>query len=400
MEQFLNFFRELFSYNPDEVSYTENHPTLSPEEDLKQDIVANTFLQEDDGTSFGYSYLDTNTQNSYTPSYFQYRMKNGKASDLQKLSPEDQRTKIYSMSDDSVSVNEIEEQNYLANLMRTMHNINRTTDVLKAPKGTSINEIDPSKYEDTRILGVTNPDLKQIAIRNPYISNAPLEAQPYSSGVDSGWWTTANPTLHELGHMSDPNFEIALRERFQQQLEEISEKNRGKYSIGDIIGNLLYNAGVPMRQAIKNAFGVNLGGTAFRDLSVSPDLEYERSSAAAEAYTKQLEDFSEDIMVAWRNAVQKAGFENTNQALESISEYGGSSPDEGFAEAYADVVQNGENAKPFSKALFLEMEKVARKYLPSSTTSELAEKQLAVKSLGSQGDLDLDRLLQIKTSFR
>lgn len=401
MEEFLKFFRGLFGYDSGNVNYTENHPTLTPEEDLRQDIVANTFIREKDGTNVGYSYLDANHQNSQTPSYFEYREKNGKVSNLKKLSPEEQKAKIYNASGNTVAVNEIDDQNYLANLMKTMFDINRTTDVLRAPGETTINVLGPEdrEYETGETIGVARPSSGQIVIRNPDYSRAPLERQPRSYNVDRGWWTTANTTLHELGHMSDPNLGVYLDEQYRQKKKE-NEKYRGKYSVGDIIANLFYNAGVPLRQIIKGATGINLGGTDFSELSDDSDLEHERNIVLEKEYQERQRELREDLMAAWRSAVQKTGFENTNQAIESISEYGGSSTAEGFAEAYADVVQNGENAKPFSKALFLEMEKVARKYLPPATAPELAERQLAVKSWGSQGDLDLDRLLQIKTSFR
>lgn len=76
----------------------------------------------------------------------------------------------------------------------------------------------------------------------------------------------------------------------------------------------------------------------------------------------------------FEKAAEKAGFENINSAIRSISEYATTNLFEAFAEAYTDVLLNRGRAKKFSKELIKAYSDLADKYVEKA--NKLREKYL------------------------
>lgn len=330
-------------------------------------VISNTFQKNRDGSSYGigsdgrtFSYVSGPTG----PTYFI------------PLTVEEQKNAISKASGGRITIDDtITDPYYLSQIHRSVDRMFNYGNRNLIPDSVTISDPNPGsmRFGGFNARGVaynkgreSTPIADSIELLGTFFPGVIVSEgkESLERGFHTGGATGEDivPT-HELAHTSKYAVDGANSRWLRQQLQE-AEKNMNKYPIEKLF-----------QQAVARLFGQNYELT-------EKDSVGER--IYREAYDKFHNRFSE-TKSSWEifdEAVENTGFSNLKEAAASISGYAGYQypskltleGDEGpstyvdreeiFAEAYTDVLMNGDKAKPFSKELIRlyseEADRVAR----------------------------------------
>ncbi len=328
--------------------------------DNVNNVVSTTFAIDDDGISYGVG-SDGNT--------YAYVLVNNKVEELKPLSADEQRRAISKITGGRINVDPIiTNKKSLNDIFRSVSRMYGNGGfltpnevdildmypgamrVLDAVQGTAHH--DPQSYDadKVKINGLDFPDIRRM---NEKISN------------NAGWWTDReNKALgegvitHELSHTAE-NAANDLLTSFTNKKEEEAGRSKNKY---------------PASELFKKTF-LNLFGKDYEPQNAGQDILDELGGKIQqwddEDYDKY-GTYSISPYTILKIAAKNTGFDSINDAAASISGYAGEiykkdpytvdgevwfqpedsvRPEEVFAEAYTDVLINGNKAVPFSKEI-------------------------------------------------
>ena len=327
----------------------------------RQDAIkSSTFQTDEDGTNYGVG----NDGMTYS-----YTMQDGKMQNVKKLSADEQKTAIGKISNGKVNIDpQVTNQRSLTDLLRSTSRMYQKGGNL-VPTNVEIRDMNPGSYALNGIGGVTysafDDDLNAKDIIQINGLSAP-DARKVNEKKDAeaGWSTSGKypgeyiPT-HELSHSAE-NTPYRIKENwYNSSLLEAKEKEK-VYPIGELL-----------KKAISDLFGQ--GYEIDKSTSVGKKMA-EDASANYDKWNKEDEQkygfkgLSDGFV---KLAAERAGFKSVADAAKDLSGYAGElypgfiqMPNgeyqyyegdvdnaEVFAEAYSDVLLNGDDAKPFSKEL-------------------------------------------------
>ena len=325
----------------------------------KDYIVQNTFRMDRDGTNYGVG-RDGKTY-SYTIDF------NNRISEPKLLSAEEQRNIISSMTDGKVEVDSgVTNQESLTDIMRSVNRMYKNGGNL-VPNGVEITDMSPGRYilmgsPDGRAwnYGSLNDDSRDLIELNgldfPEFRKSDEKRYYKTNYTSSGKYPGEHIPTHELSHTAD--FASArIIDNWLNKKKQEAENNKNKYPANELF-----------KKAINNLFGRDY------ELDESKSVGTQLLTEVYNKYNKwrredainNLENYTEDFFDI---AAKKAGFDSVEDAASSISEYAGKTyphdftmygknfhfdrvkNEEVFAEAYADVLINGDEATKFSKEL-------------------------------------------------
>lgn len=317
-------------------------------------VVQNTFHTDKDGVSYGVG----NDGNTYS-----YELWNNQVTNFKPLTAEEQRAAISKITDGAVEVDPmVENQQSLTDIFRSVSRMYNKGDNL-TPDKVTISDMYPGSYNFVGAQGRAfksrddSPDEVEISgLGFPKFRKAG-EKTDYESGFAStGKYPGEHVPTHELSHTAGFAAERVVDKWLEKKKEE-AEKNKNKYPVGELF-----------KKAISNFFGQkyeideekSIGNQLLNEIYSRYD-KWEEEDRNAKG--RQIYDF---LNVAAENA----GFDSVAEAAKSISGYAGKTyPDytyngdkleiigesvngrEVFAEAYTDVLINGDDAAAFSKEL-------------------------------------------------
>lgn len=225
---------------------------------------------------------------------------------------------------------------------------------------------------------------------------------------ESGWHPTNNlPTQHEMGHAVEYNYNYAPG-RWANNVASQADNYNEQYSTGDIFDSAARQVKYAIPKIVDKVFGTHIvpteeeweemtddkaqnfwadmfwrnidagrgdgydtvGHSLVEDIEETRDeWEEAREEAGASGvgaihpnFLNKEQPWEGDPGDLFRQAARNAGYSNVQEAMGSISGYAGTSPHEAFAEAYDDVLTNGDNATPFSRELIRVYTKAADKW--------------------------------------
>lgn len=326
----------------------------------KDYVVQNTFRMDRDGTNYGVG-RDGKTY-SYTIDF------NNKVSEPKLLSAEEQRNIISNITDGKVEIDpDVTNQESLTDIIRS---INRMYE-----KG---NNLTPGKVNITKLLreDYANSPLTDVyglaydnepgvpdTIKIYSLDNPQLRRRDEAKAAETKW-SPNNPYLgefiptHELSHTAQFNANGILKEWFAKK-EDDAKKYANKYTPSQLF-----------QKAIRNTFGLS------DDLSYEDSLGHKMLNDTKEQYEKWHKEFSDELYGNFDDkdgifgiAAKNLGFDSVNEAAKTVSDYAGYEivepyyvdgerkeykyidESELFAEAYADVLLNDDEAAPYSKEI-------------------------------------------------
>lgn len=324
----------------------------------KDYIVQNTFRMDRDGTNYGVG-RDGKTY-SYTVNF------NDKVSEPKLLSAEEQRNMISNITDGKVEIDpDVTDQESLTDIIRSINRMYENGGNL-VPDKVKISDMYPGKYvafgsPQGRAVnfgdGVSTDDVVEInGLGFPRFRKS-QEEEDYEEGfASSGKYPGEHVPTHELSHTADYAASRIIDKWIYEKQQE-AEKNKNKYPVGELF-----------KKAINNFFGKDyeldesksVGSQLLREVYDKYD-EWER-----EDKRNHLKNYTRDFFDI---AAKNSGFDSVNDAAASISSYAGRTyphdftmygknyhydnvdEKEVFAEAYTDVLINGDDATNFSKEL-------------------------------------------------
>lgn len=173
---------------------------------------------------------------------------------------------------------------------------------------------------------------------------------------------------HELAHGAQFNYDDAAS-RYLASIDEDAKKYDKKYSSSDLIRPALAEVKYALPKVFDTVFGTHIVPTYkewtkmtsetaakfwedyFDDeaLSIGSKMRLDAMDKYSELLSKQ--NKSNTSQGIFEQAAKNTGFNSVDEANASISEYAATNWNEAFAEAYSDVLLNGDKAKPYSKEL-------------------------------------------------
>ena len=324
----------------------------------KDYIVQNTFRMDRDGTNYGVG-RDGKTY-SYTIDF------SNKVSEPKLLSAEEQRNIISNITDGKIEVDsDVTNQESLTDIIRSVSRMYKNGGNL-VPDGVEIYDMYPGKYvlsngPQGRAINwgsdLSSKDSVEInGLDFPNFRKSREEGDYESGFASSGKYPGEHVPTHELSHTAD--FAASrIIDKWLQEKQQEAEKNKDKYPVNELL-----------KKAINNFFGKDYEldesksvGTQLLNEVYAKYNEYER-----EDRHNNLKNYTGDFV---RVAAENSGFDSVNDAAASISGYAGKTyphdftmlgkdyhfenvdDREVFAEAYTDVLINGDDAADFSKEL-------------------------------------------------
>lgn len=315
----------------------------------QESVVNNTFKTDDNGTRYGVG-TDGKT--------YSYNTWNNKVVDMRPLTSAEQRDAISRFSGGNISVdNRIKNNESLTNILQSVVRLYDQGGSL-VPGPTNITDLyEGGVYSTWGPLGETTVPKRATTKTEPVLIKFKGLSVPWAVQDDidtssrSGWSSSEKHTnehvpTHELAHATQASSMSKLQNWYNAQAKE-AEKYKGK-----------------------------LPATALwaKTTSGLTGIDYPESTTVEE----KIKDRAQDKMQQWQNelkekygvfginglfkiAAKNAGFESVDEAAKTVSRYASSSlsgldADRGrypevFAEAYTDVLLDGDDAKPFSKEL-------------------------------------------------
>lgn len=335
-------------------------------------IVGNTYQYNDDGSYYGMG---------WDGRPYSYTIKNNTVGDFTPLDTDEQKRSIERLTDGRITVHDtITNPGTLAEIYRSIKRMYDYGNGNLIPDNVLIGDSDPESVEmlgGNGIMGIarfnygTPEEPDHIDLLG---SNFP-DIQKWKSdrGAAHGWFSAGGGDdlpQHELAHTAEYAISDAP-DRYSRRVAKEAEKYAGKYSTGDILSDGLSKIKYFIPSLIDSIFGTHIIPTeeewyempdgiqsafwedAFMSLEDKYDTVEEKMNKAA--YEKNNEWFQKygytPLDELLEEAAKNTGFDSAREAMASISEYAKSGEGEAFAEAYADVLLNGNKAKPFSKEL-------------------------------------------------
>lgn len=334
----------------------QNNQEVYPND--KDYVVQNTFRMDRDGTNYGVG-RDGKTY-SYTIDL------NNRISEPKLLSAEEQRKAISNMTDGKVEIDpDVTNQESLTDIFRSINRMYEKGGNL-VPDGVKIYDMHPGKYvlfggPQGRAINwgsdLSSKDIVEInGLDFPNFRKS-QEEEDYEEGfASSGKFPGQHVPTHELSHTADFAASRIIDKWIYEKQQE-AEKNKNKYPANELF-----------KKAINNFFGGDY------ELDESKSVGTQLLDEVYRKYNKwkdedrknNLENYTEDFFDI---AAENSGFDSVNDAAASISGYAGKiyphdftmygkdyhyelvDKKEVFAEAYADVLINGDDAADFSKEL-------------------------------------------------
>lgn len=344
------------------VDASDNQQTNQPDRagllDDKDYIVQNTFKMGRDGVNYGIG-RDGRTY-SYTVDF------NNNVSEPRLLSAEEQRDVINGLTNGKIEISpDITNQESLTSILRSVNRMfekggNLVPDKVEIanmyPTGTFV--LGGAQGQALRAGFGTSPnDVIWLNNLDSPSYNKLSEQYNYKKGWhSSGKFPGEHVPTHELSHTAD--FATSrLEGKWRQERQREVQENADKYPVSEFL-----------KKAISNFYGMDYE-PKYRN-SVGAQLEDEMD----DKYSKWLEEdekngLENNTSKFFEIAAEEAGFDSVEDAAASISAYAGHTyPDifkingqtyrydsvkkpEVFAEAYTDVLINGDDAADFSKRL-------------------------------------------------
>lgn len=194
---------------------------------------------------------------------------------------------------------------------------------------------------------------------------------------DKRWNSTQSidsvPT-HEFAHTAQFAYDDAPR-RYADRLITEADQYEGKYSADDVIKDSLSKMKYVIPKLFDTVFGTHIVPTEeewgnmtdenaarfwednFKSINDGYSYKTVREKKISDAFDKienaekQFAESGETTPDLFEKAAKNTGFDSVDEANASISQYAASSWAEAFAEAYSDVLLNGDDARPYSKEL-------------------------------------------------
>lgn len=320
----------------------------------REAVINNTFQTDKDGVNYGVG-TDGNT--------YSYILLNNKITDFKPLSAEEQRSAINKITDGRIEIDPmVTNTQSLTDIFRSVSRIYNNGGNL-VPDKTVVSDMNSSSYNIFGAQGRAfkhhdnTPDEIEISgLGFPKFRKA-MEKEDYKSGFAStGKYPGEHVPTHELSHIAGYAAERVVDKWIEKKQKE-AEENKNKYPADELF-----------KKAINNFFGRQY------------EIDEEKSignQLLNEIYSKYDKWEDEDRNVRGRQiydflnvAAENAGFDSVEEAAMSISGYAGKTypyyiyngeqeesigdfvdDREVFAEAYTDVLINGDDAKQFSKEL-------------------------------------------------
>lgn len=322
----------------------------------RQDAIkSSTFQTDEDGTNYGVG----NDGKTYS-----YTMQDGKMQNVKKLSADEQKEVINKVSNGKVEVNpDVTNQKSLTDILRSVNRMYQKGGNL-VPGNVRIADFKPGSYfEGGAPNGITYYDSEGTG--QDLIELNGLDYPKWRKNIEKeareAGWTAKNNYLgeyvptHELSHTAQ-NASDRNIEDWKAKTKADAEQNKNKYSIGELFKNALsgiFGQSYPLDES--KSIGKQIENEALADYDKWKAEDKEKYGAYG---TSNLINI----------AAKRAGFNNVKDAAKSISGYAGETypmnwedygdkskyevaPEEVFAEAYTDVLLNGDEAQSFSKEL-------------------------------------------------
>ena len=225
---------------------------------------------------------------------------------------------------------------------------------------------------------------------------------------------------HELAHAAQFAYDT-MPQRYHSRLLEDVNKYKDKYSAGDII----YDSLSKVKYAVPKLFDAMFGTHIVPTYKEWADMTDENAAAfwadnfkslkdgysydtMAEKMAKSASDKTKDFFdshTGWKHpenpdglfeqAAKNTGFNSVDEANASISGYAKSDWTEAFAEAYSDVLLNGDKATPYSKELIRLYSEAVDKWAKRFRENEMPMQLSMLKKLMDvspiNGDLSLKK---------
>lgn len=345
-------------------------------------IVGNTYQENSDGTYYGMG---------WDGRPYSYKIENDVVGSFTPLGVDEQKKAIDRLSNGKIKIDKtITNPATLAQIYRSVKRMQENR------KGNLIN--DNIVIGDSFPEGIGDPEQPNILGRagagggtreqpdsiELFGSNFPaIQANRNSLAKKEGWFANGSAdsvAQHELAHTA----EFALLnspERYYKKVAEDAKQYEGKYSAGDLwsdaIGKIKYALPllsdavfgthlVPSKeevQAMSTDKNSNIKDIAkyWADYYRGPEDKYntveEKKLSEARSKIKEWQNkYSTGEYYSMQKnlfdqAAKNTGFDSIEDAMKTISGYAKTNEDEAFAEAYSDVLLNGNKAKTFSKEL-------------------------------------------------
>lgn len=326
----------------------------------KDYVIQNTFRTDNDGVSYGVG-RDGKTY-SYTVGF------NNKISNPKLLSAEEQRDAISRMTDGRIEIDpNITNQESLTDIFRSINRMYEKGDNL-IPGKVNITKLLRSEYADSPLAdsyGLASNKKPGVpdTIKIYSLDNPQLRRKDEAAAAESKW-SPNNPYLgefvptHELSHTAQFNANSILEDWLAEKEDE-AKKYENKYTPSQLF-----------QKAVRETLG------RFGNLSYGDSLGYKMLNDAKEQYEKWRKELSDEIYGNFNDkdsifgiAAKNLGFDSVNEAAKTVSGYAGYEivepyyyngeqkeykyidEAELFAEAYADVLFNEDEAAPYSKEI-------------------------------------------------
>lgn len=361
--------------------YAMGQDLVQMAQEARNEIVSNTFQTNGD-TAYSYD-------NDGTPFTFNY-VPNGVAN-FQRMTPEQQRQAILDTSGGKVTVGDsVTNPGFLTILQRSLNRMNHQGDGNLVPNYTNVYDPEPNRYKWSGIMGSTTHagGMAQTDPRKVSIWNTNFTGPSEHRVSERGWNTGGYPgedyvTTHELSHAAQLATDDMLYKWHVDENSKAREK-LNSYPIGYLFRDMMadFLAGIT-----NGAIGI------WPDEPSIGDKMLEELNDKYAQYSREFD--GADLETLIDQAAANLGMDPTT-AISTVSEYAKADNYETFAEAYTDVLLNGDNAAPFSKELIrLYNEKIA--YWQDVLWPVREMTRIDSPAFGASGikDTDLDNIMTI-----
>lgn len=203
--------------------------------------------------------------------------------------------------------------------------------------------------------------------------------------------TVERAAVHELAHGAQYAYDN-MPQRYVQRVKEDAKKYENKYGAGDILVKAISDVVYAVPKLFDTVFGTHIVPTeeewwdmedgfasnfwannfktlGDKDYGVSYDSVGHDMQQAASKKSNSIDiDRPRNL---FEQAAKNTGFSSVDEANRSISRYADWNWTEAFAEAYSDVLLNGDQAKPYSKELIRLYSEAADKWAKEFRSDEM-----------------------------
>lgn len=343
-------------------------------------IIGNTYQKNDDGSYYGlgwdgkpYSYIIDKDRKI--------------VGDFELADPEESRRVISLATGGKINVDDsIKDSETLAQIYRSLERMSNYNNGSLVPESLDIRDPYPGshawwlagQYHPKR-SHIDGPD-GEISLKKPLIDILGAaypednQASIFSNGRNSGdYYEGFHPTghadsvaAHELAHAADYKYHSMLDDWWKEETKKLHGLE-GKHTAEEIFSDELFKLRYVIPELVDNIFGTHIvptyeeftnmedgataefwGGLYFPPAERRGDL-YERGVEELDNKYREYESEFENRDTIFEKAAKNLGFDNVEDATATISDYAKGDLVEAFAEAYTDVLFNGDNAVPYSK---------------------------------------------------